>query len=95
MARIAFVFAGQGAQAPGMGRSLAEASPAAAEVFRRVEPGDALLLCSDGLSNLLFAPELLREITRGEQDSCCERMVHLAKERGAPDNVTAVLVTLD
>ncbi len=63
--------------------------------FRRVEPGDALLLCSDGLSNLLFAPELLREITRGEQDSCCERMVRLAKERGAPDNVTAVLVTLD
>ena len=37
MARIAFVFAGQGAQAPGMGRSLAEASPAAAEVFRRVD----------------------------------------------------------
>ncbi len=37
MAQIAMVFAGQGAQAPGMGHSLTEASPAAAEVFRRVD----------------------------------------------------------
>ncbi len=42
MGGIAFVFAGQGAQAPGMGRSLYEASPAARDVFRRadeVRPG--------------------------------------------------------
>ena len=33
MATIAFVFPGQGSQSVGMGRALAEASPAAAAVF--------------------------------------------------------------
>lgn len=50
MARIGIVFAGQGTQAPGMGKSLCEASKAAAEVFERVEglrPGTKEL-CFEG-----------------------------------------------
>ena len=34
---LAFVFPGQGSQAPGMGRDLAAAFPAAREVFEEVE----------------------------------------------------------
>lgn len=37
MGRVAFVFPGQGAQYPGMGKALAEVSPAAAEVFRMAD----------------------------------------------------------
>ena len=37
MGKIAFVFAGQGAQHPGMGQELAEISPAAAEVFQKLD----------------------------------------------------------
>lgn len=37
MGLIAFVFPGQGAQSPGMGRELAEISPAAAEIFLRAD----------------------------------------------------------
>ena len=50
MARIGIVFAGQGTQAPGMGKSLCEASKAAAEVFARVDelrPGTKEL-CFEG-----------------------------------------------
>lgn len=44
MGKIAFVFAGQGAQHPGMGQALAQCSPAAAEVFAKADtlrPGTA------------------------------------------------------
>lgn len=37
MGKIAFVFAGQGAQSPGMGKDICDAIPAAAEVFARVD----------------------------------------------------------
>ncbi|MBQ8239085.1 MAG: ACP S-malonyltransferase [Oscillospiraceae bacterium] len=37
MGKVAFVFPGQGAQYPGMGRSLCEVSPAAAGVFRMAD----------------------------------------------------------
>ncbi len=50
MARIGIVFAGQGTQAPGMGKSLCDASKAAAEVFVRAEkirPGTKEL-CFEG-----------------------------------------------
>lgn len=50
MGKLAFVFAGQGAQFPGMGSELCEASPAARSVFDRAEtlrPG-LKELCFDG-----------------------------------------------
>ena len=37
MGKIAFVFAGQGAQTPGMGKDVCDAVPAAAEVFAKVD----------------------------------------------------------
>lgn len=37
MGKIAFVFAGQGAQFPGMGQELAQCSPAAAQIFAQVD----------------------------------------------------------
>ena len=37
MGKIAFVFAGQGAQYPGMGQELAQCSPAAAEIFAKLD----------------------------------------------------------
>lgn len=57
--------------------------------------GDCLLLCSDGLSNLISEQEILFEVAHGaRKDDCCQRLVEIAKERGAPDNVTALLVAV-
>ena len=58
-----------------------------------VAQGDHLLLCSDGLSNQLAEQEILYEVIHGgEGDTCCQRLLDIAMHRGAPDNVTVVLV---
>ena len=64
--------------------------------FRALEPGDVLLLCSDGLSGVVNPQELLFEVVYGgELETAAERMVNIALERGAPDNVTALILTAD
>ena len=56
-----------------------------ADVFRQ--------LCSDGLSNVVSEQELLYEVIHGgEACTCCRRLLEIALHRGAPDNVTAVLI---
>lgn len=59
------------------------------------EAGSFLLLCSDGLSNVVTEQEILYEIIHGGQpEDCCERLLDMALQRGAPDNVTAVLLQM-
>ena len=58
-----------------------------------VGKGDYLLLCSDGLSNLMDDQEILFEVVHGvNKQHCCQRLLSIAQNRGAPDNVTSVLV---
>ena len=55
--------------------------------------GDFLLLCSDGLSNMMDDQEILFEVVHGvNKKQCCKRLLNIAVGRGAPDNVTSVLV---
>ena len=65
-----------------------------ADCFKQpMAEGDYLLLCSDGLSNVVTDQEMLYEVIHGgAADSCCQRLLDIALERGAPDNVTVVLV---
>ena len=58
-----------------------------------LEKGDSLLLCSDGLSNTMDEQEILFEVVHGvNKQYCCQRLLDIAKNRGAPDNVTSVFV---
>ena len=62
---------------------------------KKAEGGDCLLLCSDGLSNLVDEQEILFEVVHGvNKQQCCSRLLNIAKDRGAPDNVTCVLIQL-
>ena len=55
--------------------------------------GDFLLLCSDGLVNTVSDQEILFEVLHGvNKEHCCQRLLEIAQNRGAPDNVTGVLV---
>jgi protein phosphatase len=55
-------------------------------------PGDRLLLCTDGLTEMASDEEIVNvlEQTPAPQDAC-ERLVELALANGGKDNVTAVL----
>ena len=58
-----------------------------------INRGDALLLCSDGLHGVVDDQEILFEVVHGvHKENCCQRLLDIAKMRGAPDNVTSVLV---
>ena len=58
-----------------------------------LEKGDSLLLCSDGLSNTMDEQEILFEVVHGvNKQYCCQRLLDIAKNRGAPDNVTSVFI---
>ena len=64
-------------------------------VYRRLEKGECLMLCTDGLSNLVDEQEILFEVVHGvNKKSSCERLLEIAKNRGAPDNVTCVLIQI-
>ena len=61
----------------------------------KLERGNYILLCSDGLSNIIDEQEILFEVIYGEQKAqCCQRLLDIAKKRGAPDNVTSVLIQI-
>ena len=66
------------------------------DVFhRKVEKGTCFLLCTDGLSNFMDDQEILFEVLHCQDKSqCCEQLLDIVKKRGAPDNVTSILVTV-
>ena len=60
-----------------------------------LDRGDCLLLCSDGLSNMMDDQEILFEVVHGvNKEQCCQRLLDIAKNRGAPDNVTCTMVLI-
>ena len=77
-------------------RAVGTESMVSCDVFRReLSKGDFLLLCSDGLSNMMDDQEILFEVVHGvNKERCCKRLLDIAMSRGCPDNVTCVLVGL-
>ena len=59
-----------------------------------LEPGDAFLLCSDGLSGHVEDEEMLEVVREADGDlvAAVARLVERANEEGGNDNITAVLV---
>jgi serine/threonine protein phosphatase PrpC len=63
-------------------------------ITRELEAGDLLLVCSDGLYNVLGDAEMARLVAGREAAAACRALVDAANERGTPDNVTAAVVRL-
>ncbi|HEY3884091.1 MAG TPA: Stp1/IreP family PP2C-type Ser/Thr phosphatase [Vicinamibacterales bacterium] len=61
------------------------------------EPGDRLLLCSDGLSGVVSDDVIAHTLGDGELDlqAVCDRLIAAANAGGGPDNITAVVIQVD
>ena len=58
----------------------------------KLEVGDALLLCSDGLYKHVADDELLSVVKQADNaEVACQRLVDQANEAGGSDNITVVV----
>jgi protein phosphatase len=58
-----------------------------------LEPGDMVLVCSDGLTNQVASAEIVAALaSAGSAEAAARRLVNLANLKGAADNVTVVVV---
>lgn len=61
-----------------------------------LDPGEGLLLCTDGLTAVLTDEEIYRVLEQcRDPDACARRLVDLANARGGPDNITAVVALVE
>ena len=57
-------------------------------------PGDQFLLASDGLTRVVEDDEIAAELQSSPPDQAADKLIELVLSRGAPDNVTIVIVKL-
>ena len=64
---------------------------------RRMDPGDVLLLCSDGLTTMIGDEDIARIIAEapGDVARAATALVDEANERGGEDNITVVLLKFE
>ncbi len=64
-------------------------------VTGEARPADRFLLCSDGLTDVVADSEIACELGASEPREAARRLVDLTLERGAPDNVTVIVVACE
>ena len=58
----------------------------------KLEPGDYLLLCSDGLSGFITENDIIKTIKKSVNvQDACNSLIRKAIEQNSNDNVTAIL----
>lgn len=59
-----------------------------------VRNGDVLILCTDGLYNLVNDEEIAKIAIHNHPQTASEQLVQLANERGGTDNITAMVIKI-
>jgi len=59
-----------------------------------LEPGQKLLLCSDGMSGLVRDEEMFENLQEDDLKLCCERLIDAANSHGGHDNITVLILTV-
>jgi len=57
-----------------------------------LQPGDSVLLCSDGLTDVVDDEQMAATLSRYEPQESAQRLVDQANRAGGPDNITVVVM---
>ncbi len=61
--------------------------------YVETKPGDVILICSDGLTNMISDEEILSIIYQEEDlEFTCNKLIQAANEKGGIDNISVILV---
>ena len=62
-----------------------------------VEPinsGDIILICSDGLHQVVSDKEIENIVTSSEPKLACDQLISLANNKGGPDNIAVTIAKI-
>ena len=78
-------------------RSLGGESEVHVDIFQDIplQPGDKILLCSDGLSRYALKEDISRLTSQGSLDEIARKLIDFANECGGEDNISVILVAFD
>lgn len=62
---------------------------------RKVQEGDVLVLCCDGLTNEVEDGEIARIVSENDPKGATKKLIDLANSRGGPDNITAIVAKVE
>jgi protein phosphatase len=63
--------------------------------FLDLEEGDRLLLCSDGLSDLVPEARIAELLSQADRDAAVSALVDAALEEGGRDNITCLVADVE
>jgi len=63
--------------------------------IQEMKKGDRYLLCSDGLTKHILDFEFENMLGKGTVEEICKELIDLTLDRGAGDNVTAIVIDID
>ena len=60
-----------------------------------IQDGDVLLICTDGLTDLLSREEIEQVLKKTPARDRADRLIQIAKQRGGHDNITVAIVKIE
>lgn len=66
-------------------------------IIKGFKKGDILLMCTDGLTNMISVNEIYNIVVEGKEDlkNTCKKLINIANENGGYDNISAILISKD
>jgi protein phosphatase len=59
-----------------------------------LRPGDRLMLCSDGLNDMVDSQEIAAELAHADLDTAAQALVSAANQHGGKDNITLIVLEM-